>query len=428
MRLNQQLAEALAAHDANRVHELAALVRATWFDRVAAARKDWPTSDIKSDGQYAKAFERLAKKAGTRQPDALLKFAQQQTGSQASLRAYRAAIKHMAAKEAKEEFYEILREADRNNSKARKLAKDIEGLANSMATIATGLVYEKKIDACLAKLEGLSEMFEQAKGMKAEGKRKQRSHQQRSRLDKLPDDWQDRMLARMKKGRKGAEGKWAAHAAATILTGARPCELSKLVFYREGPLLVLLIKGGKVGEVTVPSKPGKHARGQEERELVFDMDKLGGAYREAALQLYAKADPRGHMTSLSDAKSFGSAWRAAAARELGDAAPSAYANRHQFASELKARAGKLSESDAGGLSNLHTTIAKAMGHISERSSKVYGRPALSKLNGLDGLIAVDATNGTTGSGGGDKPSVKRTTKAQTSSKAMKNPLPRPKKP
>ena len=401
MNLNQELDALLAARNAKGICELAARVDATWFKRVAELRSEWLTNDIKSASDYEDTFDRLAKQAGTRQPEALLQFAAQKTASKNSLRKYRAAIRHVAAQPHREALKAALQEADRVNAKARKAAGKASW-ANEMAKIWSGIVYEKKLGPVVQALDGLSAVFESAAGQKPSGKRKERSHSQRSKLGRLPDDWQDKMLARMKRGVGKKEGKWAAHAAASVLVGLRPSELEGLTFYREGPLLVVSAKGAKVGKVRVPvMEDGKRvwktfSSGRKEREMCFDLDKLKGSAHEAALQLYAKAPANGAVMTFEDVDGFGSAWRASAAREFGKKlAPSAYANRHQFASELKARGDEgEGEGEDGGngaaSAALRHEIAAALGHASTATQSVYGRPCHSKLHGLEGLVSVSA--------------------------------------
>jgi hypothetical protein len=395
VRLRQQLDKLTTAADAKGIQQLAELVGATWWSRVSKLRQDWLGDDIKSASQYATVYERLAKEAGSEEPQRLLEWASQKTSSKASLRLYRAAIKWGVTQGHKEALQGALREADRMNAKARKASKGAKW-GGDVASVYSGIVYEETLAPIAAALDSLTALFEDEKATKKPtGQKCERSHGQRSKLNKLPDDWQARMLARMRKGRGKQPGKWATHAEASVLVGARPCELEKLTFYREGPLLVVTVQGAKLGKVSVPKKNGDRmivSTGRKEREFCFDLSLLTGPAREAALQLYAKAPANGGVLTLGDADGFASAWRGAAGREFGKKlAPAAYANRHQFASELKSRAGANPEGDPAKLATLRHQIAAALGHASTATQKVYGRPAHSKLQGLEGLVSVTAT-------------------------------------
>lgn len=389
MSLKHSLEQALAARDAKGIRELAELASATWFKRVAALRAEWLGKDIKSASQYGDAFERLATKAGTREPSALLEFAARKTASKSSLRIYRAAIKHVLSRQHAEALQEVLREADRVNAKARKAAGDASW-GGDAATVYSGIVYETKLAPIADALDALTASLEEAKQVKPSGAKVQRSHNQRTKLARLPSDWQERMLDRMRRGRGRAEGKWATHAAASVLVGLRPSEMASMTFYREGPLLVVNVEGAKHGTASVPTKDGKWktvGTGRKEREFCFDLSKLDGAALTAAERLYAKAPANGAQVELGESEAFASAWRAAALREFGEKlAPSAYANRHQFASELKARG---VGADADQVQALRHQIAAALGHASTATQSVYGRPA--RGAGLPGLVTVSAT-------------------------------------
>ena len=425
MSLRQQLDKLTAAHDAKGIHELAELVGATWWGRVAKLRKDWLTDDIKSASQYSTVYERLAKEAGSKEPSKLLELASKKTASKSSLRLYRAAIKWGATQPHKEALLAALREADRMNAKARKASKGALW-GGDVASIYSGIVYEESLAPVADALDSLTAALEDDKATtKPQGLRRERSHRQGIKLGKLPDDWQQTMLARMRKGRGNKPGKWATHAEASVLVGARPCELGKLTFYREGPLLVVTVQGAKLGKVSVPKKNGDRmtvSTGRKEREFCFDLSKLHGPAREAALQLYAKAPANGQPLTLGDSTGFGSAWRAAAGREFGEKlAPSAYANRHQFASELKGRGDGDGNDDGAGLRHL---LAAALGHASTGTGNVYGRPAHSRLGGLEGLVSVTATGAARDPGPPAPPGPKSKARAKSKAKAnLKGPKP-----
>lgn len=422
MSLRHKLDKLTAASDAKGIQELAELVGATWWGRVSKLREDWLKDDTKSASQYATVYERLAKEAGSKEPRALLEWASKKTSSKASLRLYRAAILWGAKQQHKEALQAALREADRMNAKARKAAKGAKW-GGDVASIYSGIVYEETLAPVADALDSLAGLMEADKATtKPTGVRRERSHGQRAKLKKLPDDWQEKMLARMRKGKGQKPGVWATHAEASVLVGARPCELEKLTFYREGPLLIVTVQGAKLGKVSVPKKNGDRmtvSTGRKEREFCFDLSKLHGSAREAALQLYAKAPANGQPLTLGDAAGFGSAWRAAAGREFGEKlAPAAYANRHQFASELKARGSVEGGGDAASLQRLRHEIAAALGHASTATQKVYGRPALSRLRGLEGLVSVTATGAARDTAPRTPPGPKSKSKAKAKSKSI----------
>lgn len=395
MTLRHQLDKLIAASDPIGIKKLAELVGATWWDRVTQLKADWPDTDIKSAGQYATVYARLVKEAETDDPRALLAFAAQKTSKSGSLRQYRAAIKWGASKPLKEAMRAVFREADRVNAKVRKASKDTPWGPHA-ASISSGIVYEEKLADIEGKIDSLADALADvpAKPSRAAPK-KQQTHNQRTRLSKLPDNWQERMLDRMKRGRGKQPGKWTTHAEAIVLVGARPCELESLSFQRQGSMLLVTVKGAKLGSVEVPRKgadPVTYTTGRNRRQFVFDPSKLQGAARQAAMQLYDKAPANGTGVRLGDSEGFASAWRAAAAREFGDKlAPAAYANRHQFSSELKVRADSIESSQGGKLAKLRQDIAAGLGHASTATQKVYGRAAHAQLQGLDGLVSVTAT-------------------------------------
>ena len=209
------------------------------------------------------------------------------------------------------------------------------------------------------------------------------------------------MLKRMSRGRgKGKPGKWQAEAAASILTGARPAELAGIEFMRRGHMLGVIVDGSKVGTALVPTvdpstgeKGWKGAStGRKKRMFVFDLAKLDGVALRAAEMLRDLCPADGRRVEFDDVERFGSAWRAAAAREFGPKlAPSAYANRHQFGSELKARLTGIAPHDQDKMAMGRREIADALGHASTATQSCYGRARLSRLKGLTGLVKVEAT-------------------------------------
>jgi hypothetical protein len=314
---------------------------------------------------------------------------------------YRAAIKHASSRALVAKLQDALREADRMGTAARKAA-DGQSWKNHVAAVYSGIVYESKLAPIVDALDSLAASFVEAKASaKPAGKKQQRSHGQITKLSRLPDDWQPRMLTRMSRGRgKGKPGKWRAEAAASILTGARPAELAGIQFVRQGHMLGVIVDGSKVGTALVPTvdpATGKKgwkgaSTGRKKRTFVFDLAKLDGVALAAAEMLRDLCPADGRKVGFDDVEGFGSAWRAAAAREFGSKlAPSAYANRHQFGSELKARLTGIAPHDQGKLAMGRREIADALGHASTATQSCYGRARHSRLKGLTGLVRIEAT-------------------------------------
>lgn len=401
MELRQALERAIEAADAKGIERLSERVATAWFSRVERLRADWLRDDPKSASQYAETFDRLATQAGTTDPVALLAFAAKKTSSPDSLRLYRAAIQRMSSRPLVKKLQEALREADRVNRGARKLAEG-HALRNHVAIAYSGVVYENRLAPVADALDALAASFAEAKASaKPSGKKRERSHGQIRKLSKLPDDWQACMLTRMSRGlSKGKPGKWRAEAAASILTGVRPCELAGIQFKRQGNMLGVIVDGAKVGTALVPTKDPSTGKkrwktattGRAKRAFVFDLAKLDSVSLQAAEMLRDRCPVNGRKIGFDDVEGFGSAWRAAAGREFGSKlAPSAYANRHQFGSELKARLTGIAPHDQGKLAKGRREIADALGHASTATQSCYGRARHSRLKGLSGLVRIEAT-------------------------------------
>jgi hypothetical protein len=263
-------------------------------------------------------------------------------GTKASFRKLRAACLWHA----REQLRETLARADR----ARK------GKGGELAALA---VYHDELPAIEARLAFLRELaFDPAMA-----NRREKTHQQRSKLGRLPDDW----IARMHRRTRG--GKYGEAVAVSTLIPVRPAEIAERVRVwievEDGrEVLAFEVHGAKcrdegagvashVRGIGQPARVVRLARVDESRQVVFDF--LRDQVRSNGGQLV--------VGKGLTAAGLGSAFRAASAREFPTltSPPSIYALRHEACAEVKACEGSSPQ-----------LVAKAMGHASERSQQAYG--------------------------------------------------------
>ncbi|MBK4739201.1 site-specific integrase [Noviherbaspirillum pedocola] len=172
------------------------------------------------------------------------------------------------------------------------------------------------------------------------GERKPR-HSKRKDLRGLPDDWRERIVARMPKYRLAV--------LAQAVTGCRPEELvSGVQLEIRGGQLVATIDGVKVSEKS----------GQEWRRLSWPIDSASPLIRDLVREVEAGAS----LAQIRDAKAYSGAMRAAGARAWPrrKATVTPYCLRHAAASDFK----------ASGMDS--ASISEALGHSSEVTKKYYG--------------------------------------------------------
>lgn len=337
------------------VHE----AKGRWYDIAKAARdeavKPLASREAGMSEKTAEDYARDAKRA-----EAAGWNLEKVAHSAASFNKVRAAAKLALAKRIRE----VLREADQVEASAKA-----KGEMADMATARKLLLYEsRELDRLLAQYVSVSgskwsEKKEAALAVKSakvaaakavpELRKVARSCRQRPKLGRLGDDWRARMWERM------SPGKYRSAVAVAILFGVRPAELQKgvRVFFKDGQIAVR-VEGAKVKERGNGKASGRSV-GQEWREFCLTRE---AASVPAAFDFLA-AKAAGKVVKVSsDAKAFGSTFRAASRREFGPAlAPSAYALRHAFSADMKA-AGEGGE-----------RLAAMMGHASERSQAHYGQ-------------------------------------------------------
>lgn len=332
------LVERLRAVDNDGALRLVGQLRPQLFDQVATLRaehlKGGRELAAKSTDSYRDDARRVSAAGGD--PRTL-------AGTKASFRKLRAACLWHA----REQLRETLARADR----ARKAAKGGE-----LAALA---IYHDELPSIAQRLAFLRDLaFDPAIA-----ERREKTHQQRSKLGRLPDNWVARINQRMRGGKYG-------HAVAvSTLIPVRSAEIANRVRVwievEDGrEVLVFEVKGAKVRTegagvashvhgIGQPARTVRLARVDESRRAVFD--DLVRAVR----------DSDGHLIvgkGLS-AAGLGSAFRAASAREFPtlSSPPSIYALRHEACAEVKACEGSSPQ-----------LVAKAMGHASERSQQAYG--------------------------------------------------------
>ena len=173
--------------------------------------------------------------------------------------------------------------------------------------------------------------------------RVERRQTKRVDLDKLPEDWREKIVERLPKYRF--------QAAVTALAGCRPAELvAGIDIIIEDGHLVAHIKGSKVGV----------ASGQEWRTLYWKIPSKNPLV--AMLSGFASESGGTAVIQTQNARAFSGAVREAGKRAFPDfpRTITPYSLRHQFASDLKAAELPGHE------------ISKALGHSAERTKGSYG--------------------------------------------------------
>ena len=180
-------------------------------------------------------------------------------------------------------------------------------------------------------------------------------HTKRQDMRGLPDDWRERIIARM-----------PTYALATLVaavTGCRPAELvGGVQLSIEDGMLVAHIKGAKVDVAK--------GKGQEWRRLFWPLDHQSGMVRDLAGKVAEAGDVL--LVTIGSASNFSKSMSNAAAREWPKRKTSItpYCMRHQMSADLKAST--MSSCD----------ISAALGHLSEETKSTYGHARMSKGRGV----------------------------------------------
>ena len=328
------LRERLAALDTDAALRLVADVRASLFSKVAELR----ATHLKGAGDltdrtwdsYASDAARVARAGGD--PMAL-------AGTYASFRKLRAA----SLWKAREELRECLVRADRARKKGG--SGDIEALC----------IYDEALPEIEQRLVRLLAM----KFSACQVSRRDKTHMQRHKLGRLPEDWISRVHARTK------DGKYGEAVAAGILIPVRPEEIARRIRVKldNSGALLFEVKGSKLREKG--SGVAAHVEGIGQPMRWLTLSSVDPARQAAFDWLRERVATSGGMITIGKGMSASgvcSAFRSMSRRLFArqKSPPSFYALRHAACAELK----------AGGLDA--TEVACGMGHASSLSQKTYG--------------------------------------------------------
>lgn len=173
----------------------------------------------------------------------------------------------------------------------------------------------------------------------------------RAGLSKLPDDWREQVVGRMKK--------WKHQALLCAVTGCRPIEIAAGI--------ELIVKNGQMLTKVEGAKCGPSS-GQEWRAMLWDLKDAPPLVRELAELVQAAGGTKkisyeglGYPTGEAAAKALSGAMRQASKRAFGESVSlTPYSMRHALASDLKA-------------SNLPADkVSQALGHQAIETQKTYG--------------------------------------------------------
>lgn len=191
-------------------------------------------------------------------------------------------------------------------------------------------------------------------------------HTKRQDMRGLPEDWRERIIARMPK--------YADQALVAAVTGCRPAELVKgieLEIDEQTGDLVAMIKGAKTSEKTGQAWRRMRWPANTESPLVRSLIDLVGKHPDGTKVRVA----------VEDAKAFSGAMRAAGKREWPKrkSTVTPYCMRHQVAADMKA-SGTLSSGE----------ISAALGHVSDVTKSTYGHANMGRKNGGVAPSVVEA--------------------------------------
>ena len=328
------LREMLARADTDAALRLVADAKPKLFGKVAELR----AAHLKGGGElsdrtrdsYADDAKRVAKAGGD--PMAL-------AGTYASFRKLRAACMWKA----REDLRECLARADRARKKGG--TGELEALC----------LYDEQLPAIESRLAFLAGVrFDPALV-----NRRDKTHMQRHKLGRLPDDWISQVHQRTRDGIYGEA------VALGILIPVRPEEIANRVRVRidEAGALVFEVKGSKLRDKG--SGIAAHVQGIGQPMRWLTLSAVDPSRQKAFDWLRDRVQANGGKLTIGDglsARGICSAFRSMSRRlfKRYKSPPSFYALRHAACAELKA-AGIGSQS-----------VAQGMGHASELSQKNYG--------------------------------------------------------
>lgn len=188
---------------------------------------------------------------------------------------------------------------------------------------------------------------------------RQQRHSKRKDMQKLPEDWRERIIARMPMYRLAV--------LTEAVTGCRPDELTRGVKLEiVGGELVAEIQGSKV----------KEKSGQPWRKLAWSVDSDSPLVRMLVGEVLVGAA----VAKIEDAKTYSGAVRAAGAREWPKrkASLAPYCFRHQMASDMKASGAEDSD------------ISAALGHCVDVARSYYGQWQQGRVSGGVAPTRVEA--------------------------------------
>lgn len=186
---------------------------------------------------------------------------------------------------------------------------------------------------------------------------REKRHTKRQDMRGLPEDWREKIVARMKI--------YGPQALVAAVTGCRPVELVRgveLSIDAETGDLVAMIKGAKVSEKS----------GQEWRRMFWPAGTESLLVRSLADLVSTNAAGSAVRIWVENAKAFSGAMRAAGKREWPKRTSTVtpYCMRHQAAADMKA-AGTMSSGE----------ISAALGHVSDVTKSTYGHATMGRKKG-----------------------------------------------
>ncbi len=241
----------------------------------------------------------------------------------------------------------------------RKLLEDQDKLqrANKAAAVAGGTPDEGAWLKVIGHIEKMSNGLKILLEAKLPIEGRENRHTKRQDMRGLPEDWRERIIARMPK--------YHDQALVAAVTGCRPSELVngvELVIDGQTGELVAWIKGAKATEKT----------GQEWRRMHWPANCESPLVRSLIDSVSIQPSGTRVRVTADNAKAFSGAMRAAGQREWPkrQSTVTPYCMRHQAAADMKA-SGWMSSGD----------ISAALGHVSDVTKSTYGHANMGRKSG-----------------------------------------------
>lgn len=229
--------------------------------------------------------------------------------------------------------------------------------ANRAAQVAGGTPNKDAWIELVGKIEQITGALKLLLEAKLPIEGRENRHTKRQDLRGLPEDWRERIVARMKK--------YGDQALVSAVTGCRPAELVngvELTIDEKTGNLTALIKGAKSTDKTGQEWRRMHWPAGTDSDLVRNLVELVAKYPAGAVVRIA----------VDNAKAFSGAMRAAGKREWPKrkSTVTPYCMRHQAAADMKA-SGSMSSGD----------ISAALGHVSDVTKSTYGHANMGRKKG-----------------------------------------------